>query len=312
MPAIHFEGKRLQCSDGETVLDCLLRHRCVIPYGCRAGACQSCVIECEGGPPEPRQDGQLLACQCLAQDGMQLRRPAIEQARHEAVVTDKTLLTADLMGLRLRCPIAWHAGQYLNLWLDGLEQTRSYAIASVAQLDPYLELHVQRRRGGYMSASLFDRLQVGQALQVQGPLGDFFYRAQPAASTDLFIAEGTGLGAIAGIAREAHHETGAPGYLFHLTDQTDACYSQAILAPMAKQLSTQYPQTVIAASGDAHRRYRPLEERLAPLENLRDYNIYLCGGASFVTALQRICFFQGASRNRIYSQQFLDFSNASR
>lgn len=94
----------------------------------------------------------------------------------KAVVIAKEALSVDVVRLRLRPEkdLEYHPGQFLNLRReDGL--VRSYSLAGVPQLDPYLELQVKRMHNGRMSNWIHDKLDVGRALDVQGPNGESFY-----------------------------------------------------------------------------------------------------------------------------------------
>jgi truncated hemoglobin YjbI/ferredoxin len=84
MPDITYQGQRVHCRDGETVLDALTRHGLDIAFSCKSGVCRRCMLRCTQGeiparmatylPPPLLAQGLLLACQC---------RP-----RHDLTLTD--------------------------------------------------------------------------------------------------------------------------------------------------------------------------------------------------------------------------------
>lgn len=68
------------------------------------------------------------------------------------------------------------AGQHYVMRLtaeDGYTASRSYSVAS-APGDPLLELYVERLSDGEVSAFLFDVLEVGDEIEVRGPVGGWF------------------------------------------------------------------------------------------------------------------------------------------
>lgn len=306
---LDFNGQRLSCQPGENLLDCLLRHDQRIPYGCRAGACQACLVQLRAGEApaqasrsltaSQRQQGLLMSCLCEARQGLALQSYDSSSQRISARIIDKTLLSADVLRLRLNARLRWRAGQYLNIWADE-QQARSYSIASVASLDDYIELHVRRYDSGLLSPRLFHHCQVGDTLSLQGPMGEFSYGGDQPQQALLMLAQGTGLAPLLGIARDALAQ-GHQGTIRLIA--VDADYGDPLLANLAQQ------------SADAEHVLVNGEDPLAAASHhlkhsfpaLRGWHIYLCGGARFVTQLQRQCFIQGASQNNIHTETFLDF-----
>lgn len=55
---IKLDHQEILCQAGESVLDALLREQIDIPYACKEGACQSCMIRSlAGSPPAKAQQG---------------------------------------------------------------------------------------------------------------------------------------------------------------------------------------------------------------------------------------------------------------
>lgn len=75
MPRVTLGDRTIELAAGETVLDGLLRNRIHVPYSCRSGGCQTCVMQAlEGAPtlasqeslPAAEQARKLfLACCCI-------------------------------------------------------------------------------------------------------------------------------------------------------------------------------------------------------------------------------------------------------
>ena len=74
MPTLTWEGQSIPVAPGESALDALLGAGVSVPHSCRAGACQSCLVNASAGtiPPSAQQglkpaliaQGYLLACLC--------------------------------------------------------------------------------------------------------------------------------------------------------------------------------------------------------------------------------------------------------
>jgi ferredoxin-NADP reductase len=86
-------------------------------------------------------------------------------------------------------------GQHVDVRLtapDGYSAQRSYSIASAWPGDGRVELTVQRVEDGEVSAYLTDDLEVGQPLELRGPVGGWFvWRNEP--PPVLLVAGGSGV-----------------------------------------------------------------------------------------------------------------------
>ena len=128
-------------------------------------------------------------------------RPLRRPAWHAATVASVSPETPNARRLVLDVP-TWPGndpGQHLDLRLtaeDGYQATRSYSIASSGD-DPRVTLAVDRVEDGEVSPFLVDAVEVGDALEVHGPLGGWFvWRPGPAASEPRpvqLIAGGSGI-----------------------------------------------------------------------------------------------------------------------
>jgi ferredoxin-NADP reductase len=116
------------------------------------------------------------------------RVATVEAARNE---------TASARTLVLRVP-EWPGhlpGQHVDVRLtapDGYSAQRSYSIASSWRDDGLVELTVQRAEDGEVSSYLTDGLEVGQPLELRGPVGGWFvWRNAP--PPVLLVAGGSGV-----------------------------------------------------------------------------------------------------------------------
>lgn len=72
MASIRYDHKRYELAENQSVLDCLNGHSVPVPYSCRVGVCQTCLMCAKSGtPPTSAQvglkdslkfSGHFLAC----------------------------------------------------------------------------------------------------------------------------------------------------------------------------------------------------------------------------------------------------------
>jgi ferredoxin-NADP reductase len=109
-----------------------------------------------------------------------LERTAIRRRLtwQQATVVDLVDETAQVRSIVLELD-TWpghRAGQHVDVRLtaqDGYQAQRSYSIASAPE-DEHLELTVERLEDGEVSSYLVGVLQVGDALELRGPIGGYF------------------------------------------------------------------------------------------------------------------------------------------
>ena len=86
MTRIKFDGQFFETEPSETVLQTLLRNNMQVPYGCRAGVCQSCLMRCLDDLPVPpasqvglkaaqQVDNYFLPCICHPKNEMSVTKP---------------------------------------------------------------------------------------------------------------------------------------------------------------------------------------------------------------------------------------------
>jgi phenol/toluene 2-monooxygenase (NADH) P5/A5 len=210
-------GATIDVDEDQTVLDAALRQGIYIPHACGHGLCGTCKVqvlegEVDHGAANPfalmdfeRDEGKTLACSCTLQSDITIEVDMEEEPDAEvipvrdfsATVERIETLTPTIKGLHLKLdqPIHFQAGQYVQLVIPGLGQSRPFSIAN-APADVLargvLELHVRHLPGGAGTSYLHETLQAGDRLQLTGPYGRFFVRAS-ARQPMIFMAGGSGL-----------------------------------------------------------------------------------------------------------------------
>lgn len=335
MGTLRFQGKQLPISAGETVLDCLIRHDQPTSSSCRSGVCQSCLLKAKGPVPEAAQKGLkpslasqnfFLACQCPAEDGLEIVS-SDSLPRFEARVLSTLHLTPDVLQVVISRPpqLEFRAGQFLNLIRPSDGLTRSYSIASLPE-EEHIELQVALLPGGLMGQYLS---QSGAELYLRGPAGDCFYQPERADEPLLLVGTGTGLAPLVGIVRaalRARHRGSI--YLLHGALRREGLYLSEYLHTLSmdhKQLTYQENFLTTSAPGapalkmgapeqsaEVPARQDIFEQVKGKFPSLAGFRVYLCGNPEFVQRMKKQCYLAGAAMQAIHSDPFVIAPNAAR
>ncbi|NWF47063.1 2Fe-2S iron-sulfur cluster binding domain-containing protein [Hydrogenophaga sp. D2P1] len=210
-------GATIEVEEGQTVLDAALRQGIYLPHACGHGLCGSCKVQvCDGdvdhGAANPfalmefeRDEGKTLACCCTLQSDTTIEADIDEEpdARvipvrdFAATVTRIEDLTPTIKAIHLQLDkaIDFQAGQYVQVEIPGLGQSRAFSIANDpadVKASMCIELNVRKLPGGAGTTWLHEQLKTGDRLRVAGPYGRFFVR-ESAQLPMLFMAGGSGL-----------------------------------------------------------------------------------------------------------------------
>ncbi len=317
MATFRFNDTELQVTDGDTVLDTLLRHGIDVPSSCRAGVCQACMLRCEEGMASPesqaslketlRARGYFLACQCPAQDGIRVSLGDTEKLFVAARVVCHDQLAARICRLRLETdqPLDYYAGQFVHLRRpDGL--VRPYSLASVPQSKSPLELHVTRRDGGKMSTWVHEDLDVGTQAELRGPSGDCFYLPGRPEQPLLLIGTGCGLAPLYGILRTAlASEHRGEIHLYHGSYRRDGLYLVEELRELDRNHGNfAYHPCVDEGDFADIRNGRAHDVAFADHKDLTGWRIFLCGRFGMVKSAKKLAYLAGADLACIFSDAF--------
>ena len=317
-----FEGRSYALEDGESVLDCLLRHGQSVSSLCRSGACQSCLLKAtDGALPATAQlglkeawkkQGFFLACVCRPQERLSVERCNVA-ATHSAKVVRVKQLAPNVVGVWLSRPadFEFQAGQFVQLSRPSDALMRPYSIASLPS-DDELELHVAQMPNGQMSGWLTDA--VGQSVHVRGPFGECFYQEGEPDRPLVLAGTGTGLSPLAGVLRAAaRHGHRGEISLFHGSPQTSGIYLRSELDALIEVLpSLRLFGSVLSGSvhelgaqGRWHVEQAPLDQLvLSRYPRLDAHRLFLCGQPTTVQSLRKRAYLAGASLARIHCDAF--------
>ena len=223
MHGITVEGSshRFSCDSGDTMLGGGLRAGLGMPYECAVGGCGTCKFELLEGEVEEvwsaapglsdrdRAKGRKLACQCRPTSDCRIKirlddacRPIIVPRRFGAVLATSEDVTHDIREFRFRgaSPATFLPGQFALLRIPGVSGVRAYSMANLPNDEGDWHFQVRRVEGGAASSALFDRLDRGAQVQIDGPYGTAHLRTTVARDV-VCVAGGSGLAPMLSIAR---------------------------------------------------------------------------------------------------------------
>jgi len=319
---LRFEGQDYPLEEGESVLDCLLRHGQPVNSLCRSGSCQSCLLRATAGTlPAPaqtglkdawKQQGFFLACVCRPREDLTIER-CDAAASYDSVVERVTPLSPNVIGVRLARPLGFEfrAGQFLQLSRPSDGLMRPYSIASLPGEDE-LELHVALLSDGQMSGWL--RGAQGQGVSLRGPFGECFYQEGEPERPLVLAGTGTGLAPLLGVLRTAvQHGHRGEISLFHGSPQLSGIYLRAELEAFSEALPNlrlfgsllSGPEAELGTHGRWRFELAPLDQLLFSRHpKLDNHRLFVCGQPALVQSLRKRAYLAGASLSRIHCDAF--------
>lgn len=208
-------GETIEVEEGQSMLDAALRAGVWLPYACNHGLCGTCKVDVLEGEVEhneassfalmdiERDENKTLACCATLQADTVIEAEVDEDEDAQGIAIDDYAgvvsrledLTPTIKGIWIEVGgdgVSFQAGQYINLYIEGLEHPRAFSIASAPSDSNSIELNVRRVEEGAATNYLHDELKVGDSLRFTAPLGRFYVR-KSAPEPLLFLAGGSGL-----------------------------------------------------------------------------------------------------------------------
>ena len=305
----------------ESVLDALLDAGFDIPFGCQSGVCQSCVMQASSSIPAEAQKGlkktdqekgYFLSCSCYPSEDIHVGHTQSPAQKMVGEVLEKQLVNQSILKLRFKADMGYKPGQFINLWRND-QIVRSYSLASTPESDNFMECHIKHIADGAFSDWAVNHLEVGDKLEVQGPLGNCFYALSDRTQPILLAGIGTGLAPLYGILRDAlaKGHTGNITVLiggkssenFYMIDELQSLVKKHVnlcvifIAQDALSQACQPP--LISRQGSI---YDEVKYRFNSLKNTA---VYLCGAESFVKKMKKNCYLMDADLQEIYADAFV-------
>ncbi len=306
------------CGPEESVLEALLRQNVAIPYGCKKGVCQSCMVQssetisCNNAQPGLKdtqiKQNYFLACSCVPEQDMTIKLPGETAAFTKGTVIVNEKLSRNITQLTIKCDevMDFFPGQFVKLHKpDGL--IRSYSISNTPQESNILEFHIQRLPSGRFSGWVHDHLKVGDTLEVSEPLGHCFYLPERKQQGLLLVGTGTGLAPLMGILTDALQQghTG-PIHLFHGSRELEDLYHiETMQQTMEKYENFTY--TPCISGGTSKKGFasgRANDIAVQAISDLKGWRVFLCGHPNMINQMKKDAVLKGASINDIYIDVF--------
>ncbi|SHI19553.1 2Fe-2S iron-sulfur cluster-binding protein [Pollutimonas bauzanensis] len=345
---IHPGPARATARADETLLEAGLRAELALPYGCRSGGCGVCVCTVLNGrvdlglyqeaalTPAMRARGQALMCCAVALEDVEFEVEGVaslapDQAqawqRWQGRVLRMERLTPELMRLFIALPsgkvLRYQAGQYINIILDdGARRSFSFAKAPADPAQPFplpddsiIELHVRRVEDGRFTTQVFERMQVGDEVDFEGPIGRFTLRDSE--RPILMIAGATGFAPIKSILEDAFRRgvrrpielywgvrTEGDLYLQDQLRRWQAAHDNFTYVPVLSGLAEDDPWS--GRRGFVH------QALLSDHPDLGGYELYVCGSVRMVQAAVPDFLSHGLAEEFCFSDAFVPNSGNGR
>lgn len=220
---------RFQASPLETVYQAALRSGLPLETDCREGACGVCKAFCADGEgdlgdfsdealtEQEQDDGYMLCCQARPRSDLVLEFGYPLTLLKKTARTAKGTVAAvepvadSVTRLLIRAdgePPAFLPGQYVNIRVPGSVPARSYSFANPPAEPELMEFFIRMLDDGAMSNYLRGAARPGDAVELDGPFGQFFLR--PPRGRLIMVAGGTGLAPMLSILAHLQQTRPAP------------------------------------------------------------------------------------------------------
>jgi NAD(P)H-flavin reductase/ferredoxin len=318
--------------EGETVLDAGLREGIALPFECRNGGCGQCKARLASGTVSygayqgealsdaERAAGTVLTCSCTPTSDIELEYLPAKAPMHfpvrerSATVESLERLAADVMRVVLKLedgPIEFYAGQFINVLLeDGAKRSFSFATAPALanEVRERIELHIRLIPGGRFTTHVFESMQAGERLRLEGPLGSFFLR-ENSGKPMIFVAGSTGFAPVKSMLEYAFSRgVQRPLYLYWGVKRPADLYLAALPEQWAREhanfkfvpvISDAQPEDAWPGrTGLVH------EAILADFPSLAGYQVYACGSVGMVEAAHPAFRARGLDQDDCFSDVF--------
>jgi CDP-4-dehydro-6-deoxyglucose reductase len=324
-------GRSFPAEPDENVLAAALRAGLNLPHSCKGGHCASCRARVLSGrvaypgalPAGLTQDeadaGYALLCQCRALTDLQVETREVQPAAEAEIrslpcrIERLDRLAEDVMAVVLRLPavedLPHRAGQYVDILLSG-GRRRSFSIASAPADGRLLELHVRRASAAGFTAQLFESLRPGALLRIEGPLGQFWFRADSRRPA-ILVGGGTGYAPLRAMLRQLFAEGAHRPITLYWGGRTPSdFYELGWLADQAAARPDFRFHAVVsdpAAAAAGMRTGFVHDAVLADQPDLAGFDVYASGPPAMIEAIRAEFPRRGLPREHLYFDSF-DFA----
>jgi ferredoxin-NADP reductase len=204
-------------------------------------------------------------------------------------------------------------GQHIDVRLtapDGYSAQRSYSIASAWSGSGPVELTIQRVPDGEVSTYLTDTLEVGQPIELRGPVGGWFVWREAQTAPVLLVAGGSGVVPLMAMIRARGLVRGRQPFrlIYSVRTPEDACYATELARHVRDDpgLDVRYVYTRKTPDG------WPEPPKRLGVATLNTYgwpadfgpDCFVCGPTSFVETAADVLVALGHDPGKIRTERF--------
>lgn len=297
-------SQEFSCGADEVLVRAALRAGIGLPYECNMGGCGACKLQLVSGEVETvwpdatglndrdRRRQQILGCQSRPKSDCAIalrsppgdRVPENERPHRQAVrLQSRRLLSPGLLQLEFLGdgPATFRPGQYAMLQLPGIVGPRAYSMANASNAEGRWTFIIRKVDSGAASPYLFDSLQPGDSLTLDGPYGKAYWRQTP--RPVVCIAGGSGLAPMLAVAAAAR-QSQPVSFFFGVRGVADVA-AVADLSGIAVTSVVSDPNGEWrGATGFVHQAVAAA----IPAEAAAAYDYYLAGPALMIEAVQKM------------------------
>jgi toluene monooxygenase electron transfer component len=324
-----------ECPENDTILRAALRNGLGFPYECNVGSCGNCRFELiEGSVIHERLDApgwserdlqrkRYLGCQAKAMSDCRIKvnlrdhyKSTYLPKKTTARLTEIEDITHDIREFRFKLadPAPFRPGQYALLAIPEVVGNRAYSMSNVTDTGEEWHFQIKRVPSGVATGRLFQAVQVGDSIDVDGPYGMAYLREE-APRDILCLAGGSGLSPMISITRAAAASPQLQDRQIHFIyggrGARDICGEPMLQCLPGYGERIHYHPAVSAPESDTesppwsgHVGFVPDVAKDMFGERLRDFEIYFAGPPAMAEAVMRMIVEMKVPPAQVHYDQF--------
>lgn len=329
--SIPASGTSFDCPNDDTILRAALRHGLGFPYECNVGSCGNCRFELLDGsvaherenPPawgeRDKARNRWLGCQAkpLSDCAIKLNfrdhyKPVHPPAKVKGRLFALEDHTHDIREFRFRLshPTVFLPGQYALIQAPAVVGARAYSMSNITETGEEWHFQIKKVPTGACTGALFERLQLGDTLDLDGPYGMAYLR-EDAPRDILCLAGGSGLSPMIAISRGFAQSKALAGRRLHFIYGGRAARDIAG-EPMLRDLPGYgerifyYPAISMPEGENWSGRTGFVHDIAREMfgERLRDFEIYFAGPPPMAEAIMRLTVELKVPQAQVHYDQF--------